>query len=109
MTTPIAVTVFDTFVFLAVAVPFVLLVRHRNAIPRLPPARAGVVLPRLSIVVPARDEAASISRALGLLLAQDYPDFEVIAVDDRPADLTGYVLREVAARYSPLLTLRLGL
>src|SRR5213593_4817996 len=106
MTAPLAVTVFDTLVFLAVVVPFVLLVRHRNAIPRLPSARADIMLPSLSIVVPARDEAASIGRALGSLLAQDYPDLEVIAVDDRSADGTGDVLRDLAARDSRLLAVR---
>jgi len=106
MTPPIAVTVFDAFVFVAVVVPFVLLVRHRNAIPRPPPARTGIMLPSLSIVVPARDEAASIGRALGSLLAQDYPDLEVIAVDDRSTDRTGDVLREIAARDSRLVVLR---
>jgi len=106
MTAPLAVTVIDTLVFLAVVVPFVLLVRHRNAIPRLPSARAGIALPSVSVVVPARDEAASISRALGSLLAQDYPDLEVIAVDDRSADGTGALLHEVAARERRLVVLR---
>src|SRR5438132_6469270 len=106
MTAPLAVTVFDALVFVAVVVPFVLLVRHRRAIPQPPSARDGIMLPSLSIVVPARDEAASIGRALGSLLAQDYPDLEVIAVDDRSADGTGDVLREVAAREPRLTVLR---
>src|SRR2546425_9263049 len=106
MTAPLAVTVFDALVFVAVVVPFVLLVRHRRAIPQPPSARPGIMLPSLSIVVPARDEAASIGRALGSFLAQDYPDLEVIAVDDRSADGTGDVLREVAAREPRLAVLR---
>ena len=106
MTAPLAVTLFDALVFVAVVVPFVLLVRHRRAIPQPPSARAGIMLPSLSIVVPARDEAASIGRALGSLLAQDYPDLEVIAVDDRSADGTSDVLREVAAREPRLTVLR---
>ena len=106
MTAPLALTVFDALVFLAVIVPFALLVRHRGAIPKLPPARAGIPLPSLSIVVPARDEAASIGLALGSLLAQDYPGLEVIAVDDRSADGTGAVLRELAAREPRLVVLR---
>src|SRR5438552_18865539 len=106
MTAPLAVTLFDALVFVAVVVPFVLLVRHRGAIRQPPPARDGIMLPSLSIVVPARDEAASIGRALGSLLAQDYPDLEVIAVDDRSADGTSDVLREVAAREPRLTVLR---
>src|SRR5207245_10350531 len=106
MTAPLAVTLFDALVFVAVVVPFVLLVRHRRAIPQPPSAREGIMLPSLSIVVPARDEAASIGRALGSLLAQDYPDLEVISVDDRSADGTGALLDEVAAREPRLVVVR---
>ncbi len=106
MIAPLALTVFDALVFLAVIVPFVLLVRHRSAIPKVPLARAGIPLPSLSIVVPARDEATSIGRAIGSLLGQDYPGLEVIAVDDRSADGTGAVLRELAAREPRLVVLR---
>jgi glycosyltransferase involved in cell wall biosynthesis len=103
---PLVVTIFDALIFLAVAVPFALLVRNRHAIPRLPAHRWNISLPRLSVVVPARDEAAAIERALGSLLAQDYPDLEIIAVDDRSSDGTGDVLRAIAVRDQRLVTLR---
>jgi glycosyltransferase involved in cell wall biosynthesis len=106
VTAPIPVTIFDGLVFLAVVVPFVLLVRHRGAIPKLPASVAEVPLPRLSIVVPARDEAAAVGRAVGSLLAQDYPDLEIIVVDDRSTDATGDVLRELAAKDPRVLVLR---
>jgi glycosyltransferase involved in cell wall biosynthesis len=106
MTAPLVVTVFDALVFLAVVVPFVLLIRHRNAIPKLPALLEPVTLPRLSVVVPARDEGAAIRRAVGSLLEQDYPDLEVIAVDDRSRDTTGDVLRELGAKDPRLLVLR---
>src|SRR6266851_353287 len=63
-------------------------------------------LPRLSVVVPARDEGSTIARAVGSLLAQDYPDLEIIVVDDRSSDATGDVLRELAAKDTRLLVLR---
>ena len=103
---PLALTVLDTLVFLAVVVPFVLLIRHRNAIPRLPAMPETATLPRLSVVVPARDEGSTIRRAVGSLLAQDYPDLEIIVVDDRSSDVTGEVLRELAAKSTRLLVLR---
>jgi glycosyltransferase involved in cell wall biosynthesis len=107
VTPPLLITIFDALVFLAVVVPFVLLAINRNAIPKLPVARSGAARPRLSVVVPARDEASGIGRAVGSLLAQDYPDLEVIVVDDRSSDATGEVLRELAARDSRLLTMRI--
>src|SRR5437773_4913453 len=106
VTPPLVVTIFDALVFLAVVVPFLLLMRHRNAIPTLPAFPGPLTLPRLSVVVPARDEGSTIGRALGSLLAQDYPDLEVIVVDDRSSDATGDVLRDLAAKDKRLSVLR---
>src|SRR5271165_5621313 len=52
----------------------------------LPAVDAAGKTPRVSIVVPARDEAPHIEQALRSLLDLDYPDYEVIAVDDRSQD-----------------------
>ena len=49
-------------------------------------------VPRISIVVPARNEAEHIEAALVSLLQLDYSDYEVIAVDDRSEDATGAIL-----------------
>ncbi|MBN1910248.1 MAG: glycosyltransferase, partial [Pirellulales bacterium] len=53
--------------------------------------------PRVSIVVAAANEAESIEGAAQTLLAQDYPDFEVILVDDRSQDATGQIVDRLAA------------
>lgn len=103
---PLVLTIFDALVFLAVVVPFVLLVRHRDAIPKLPRVAASLTLPRLSVVIPARDEGAAVGRAVGSLLAQDYPDLEIIVVDDRSSDATGEVLRDLAAKDPRVLVIR---
>jgi glycosyltransferase involved in cell wall biosynthesis len=106
VTPPPALTFFDALVFVAVVVPFALLIRHRHAIPRLPASQTAATLPRLSVVVPARDEGSTIARAVESLLAQNYPDLEVIVVDDRSSDATGDILRELAARDRRLRVLR---
>jgi glycosyltransferase involved in cell wall biosynthesis len=98
VTATVPLTVFNALVFLAVVAPFALLVRHRRAIPKLPAPHESVTLPRLTVVVPARDEASAIGRAVESLLRQDYPDLEVIVVDDRSSDATGAVVGELAAR-----------
>lgn len=53
----------------------------------------------VSIVVAARNEERHIEAALGTLLAQDYPELEVIVVDDRSNDRTGAILDRVADRW----------
>jgi GT2 family glycosyltransferase len=68
----------------------------RLAVPRLP-AAAGAPGGSLSVVVPCRDEARGVEAALRSLLAQDHPDLEVVAVDDRSADGTGEILDRLAS------------
>ncbi len=53
--------------------------------------------PRISIIVPARNEEKDISACLSSLIAQDYDNLEIIAVDDRSTDRTGAVMEELAA------------
>ena len=52
--------------------------------------------PRVSIIVPARNEAEHMRETLLLLLALNYSNYEVIAVDDRSTDSTGQIMDEVA-------------
>ena len=58
--------------------------------------------PLVSILVPARNEEKNISGCLEGLLAQEYPRFEVIAIDDNSSDGTGRLIEE-AAREDPRL------
>lgn len=53
--------------------------------------------PRVSIIFAARDEAEKLPAALQTMLAQDYPRFEVIAVNDRSTDRTPAILHEMAS------------
>lgn len=51
--------------------------------------------PSLSVVVPARNEARSIVSCVESICASEYPDFEVVVVDDRSEDDTGALARAV--------------
>ncbi|HME36178.1 MAG TPA: glycosyltransferase family 2 protein [Candidatus Sulfotelmatobacter sp.] len=53
--------------------------------------------PRVSIIVPARNEEDIIEQALHTLLALDYDNYEVIAVNDRSTDRTGEIMDRIAA------------
>jgi chlorobactene glucosyltransferase len=52
--------------------------------------------PSVSVVVPARNEAANIRRCLESLAASEHPDFEIVVVDDRSEDETAAHARAVA-------------
>jgi hopene-associated glycosyltransferase HpnB len=59
--------------------------------------------PRVTAIVPARNEAESIAACIGSLLAQDYPgEFRVLLVDDQSTDGTADLAREAAARQGAL-------
>lgn len=72
---------------------------------RKPPTEMGE--PRVSIIVPARNEEESIRGTLRQLLSLEYSNYEIIAVNDRSTDRTGQIMNEVAgsisnSRYSPV-------
>lgn len=63
--------------------------------PEPPPPAAW---PAVAVLVPARNEAASLPRTLPALLAQDYPGpRRVLVIDDRSTDGTGDVARSLGA------------
>lgn len=50
--------------------------------------------PRVSAIIPARDEERTIERTVRAMLAQTYPDLELIVVNDRSVDRTGDILAQ---------------
>jgi chlorobactene glucosyltransferase len=54
--------------------------------------------PRVSVLLPARDEERNIVAAVESLAGQDYPDFELLVLDDGSTDRTPGLLRELSAR-----------
>ncbi len=53
--------------------------------------------PSISVVVTAKDEGPHIADCLSSLLESDYPDFELIAINDRSSDETGPAIDRLAA------------
>jgi chlorobactene glucosyltransferase len=65
-----------------------------------PRATVGAVVagqPCVSILVPARDEAANIAECLRSLLAQRYPADEILVLDDHSTDNTAAIVQSIAA------------
>ena len=59
------------------------------------PAEVTAPAPLISICVPARDEEKNIRRCVESLLAQTYPNLEIIVLDDRSTDSTPQILDEL--------------
>ncbi len=80
-----------------VLAPLVVVLRARNS--RSLDDWSDVVpppVPRVSVVIPARNEARNIERCLRSVLASNHPDLEVIVVDDHSTDETGGLARAIA-------------
>jgi cellulose synthase/poly-beta-1,6-N-acetylglucosamine synthase-like glycosyltransferase/peptidoglycan/xylan/chitin deacetylase (PgdA/CDA1 family) len=65
--------------------------RGRKSRPARPP-----YLPAVAVIVPAYNEAVGIERAVRSLAASDYPDFEVVVVDDGSTDGTADIAEGLA-------------
>ena len=64
-------------------------------------------LPSVSIVVTSRNYVEQLQKLLPTLLSQDYPDFEVVVVDDCSTDGTDWLLAEMKISHGNLKTTRI--
>ncbi len=87
---------------LAVALPRWRGSRRLRFLAEVPLPPAGTPLPRVSVIAPARDEARNLDAALHTWRDLDYPDYEVIVVDDRSVDATPQILARAAADWPRL-------
>jgi glycosyltransferase involved in cell wall biosynthesis len=59
-------------------------------------------LPPVSVIVCARNEYNNLQEYLPILLSQDYPNYEVIVVDDSSEDETEFLLERLSHQYAHL-------
>ncbi|MBI5647890.1 MAG: glycosyltransferase [Ignavibacteriae bacterium] len=71
---------------------------------RIPKAVSGGT-PRLSVCIPARNEAARIGACIRSLVAQEYPSFEILVLDDESTDGTADVVRDAAGGHTSVKVL----
>lgn len=55
-------------------------------------------VPLVTAIIPARNEESSVEKCVSSLLNQDYPNFEVVVVDDCSTDKTPLILKELQKR-----------
>ena len=73
-----------------------------NAPPPLP------MTPSVTFLVPCHNDQGIVTETIEHLLQQNYPDFEVIAINDGSSDGTGRILDELAGRHPRLRVIHLA-
>lgn len=89
------------------ALPFAITALNALSWPRGRPAPSPEAPPRLSVLIPARDEAATIRAAVEAVFAAGGPLHEVVVFNDASTDGTGAILAELQRRH-PRLRVVLG-
>jgi chlorobactene glucosyltransferase len=64
--------------------------------------------PRVTVMIPARNEAANIEKCVTSVLGQDYPNLRVVVANDRSTDATGEILERLAANDARLRVVHLS-
>ena len=68
--------------------------RHALRVLKTVPVEENQPMPSISIVIPARNEERNLEHALQSVLGLDYPDLEIMVVNDRSTDGTGDILEK---------------
>ena len=69
--------------------------------------QASSSLPRISVVICTRDRADTIGAALDSVVAQDYPEFDVLVIDQSRGDETERIVEQTRAGFPRLRCVRL--
>lgn len=85
---------FMSYLWMAGALFYWLHYERKGSDPANPPQLPSY--PKISLIVPCHNEGDNVRETVETLLAHDYPDFEVIAVNDGSYDNTGAILDEMA-------------
>jgi chlorobactene glucosyltransferase len=94
----LVVVIFLAFSSLTTLINFILIRRFDQ----FPPPEE---FPKVSVLVPARNEILNIESCISSLLAQDYPSFEIVVLDDQSTDGTLDTLKRAAEHDSRLMVM----
>ena len=72
---------------------------QKRKLKKHPPVINENYKPFVSIMIPAHDEESVISHTVENILAIDYPNFEIIVIDDRSSDNTSKVIKDLASKH----------
>ncbi len=94
----------QTWLWFSILVSGILLIQFILNVLLLPPLRPGnpsAATPRVSVLVPARNEAPRIRACLESLVEQNYSSLVIIVLDDESRDATAKIVRAVGFSSDP--------
>ena len=92
-----------TWVFISIALLTVVLVVALFNAATAPMLKKSIGLqnrPRVSVLIPARNEAANIGACIAGFLSQSYDNFEILVLDDQSTDRTGAIIEKFGEQHS---------
>jgi glycosyltransferase involved in cell wall biosynthesis len=63
----------------------------------------NIVFPKVSVILPARNEQKYIEKCLDSLLKQDYSNYEIVAINDSSSDRTGEIIQKYSTKNSKII------
>ena len=90
---------------------FIYLLKSYKLSPRLKCSSYSPVLikfPKVSVILPARNEERYVAGCLDSLLKQDYPNFEIVAINDSSCDKTGDIILRYSRIYDKIIAVDPG-
>jgi len=81
--------------------------RSLKTLEAIPSLQDAAEAPLVSVIIPARNEANAIRDALTSVLTQDYPNYEVLVLNDRSEDSTGAILDRMASSHPQLTVIHI--
>ena len=98
-----------TAILIGVSITWIFLIKSMIDSVRLTPyldkfERKEHTNPKVSIILPARNEEEFIGKCLDSLIEQDYTNYEIIVVDDSSDDATGKIISEYAKKNSKIIS-----
>lgn len=82
----------EILIILCILILLVIAYINMRSVRRLSEYTKLSAYPRISVLIPARNEENKIGPCVNSLLAQDYPNFQVIVLNDNSTDRTGEIL-----------------
>ena len=102
----ITLFVFQVVIFFSWTFFLTYSIKSIRQVPKLQSPRTNCTntnCPMVSIILPSRNEVRYIEKCLDSLLGQDYPNYEIIAVNDSSTDRTGEIIERYSRAHSKII------